>query len=448
MIRWWSAAVALAAIAAWPVAAFVSSHRAASLPTVAVAPAPRDYLDRDKLVAFYERETAKSDEDQITLRMLAAQYLQRFRERGDLGDVARAQFAAQRSLRLQPYGNDAADVTMASALLAYHDFSAALRYERDALAAVPSNDLARAQIASLQMELGRYDAAARTLAHPSSSLPNATWMSVQARYDELTGRPLLARNLIDEAAAMVDREFAASAYARSWYHLRAAQLAFETGDDARVGVEIAESLRLFPDNAMALMFEAQWLRAQRRWHESLAAAARSAQLYPLPQALGYQADAQRALGDARGAAETDALIDAEQRLYNSRGVNDRLLAGYYAQRHTHLDAALRMAQSDLRKRGDEIYADDTMAWVLAALGRWDRARVYARRAIARGTEDPLLQYHAGVIAMETGHAAEARWRLALALKLNPQFDPAYADDARRRYDALRGDGSIVSALNR
>jgi tetratricopeptide (TPR) repeat protein len=298
------------------------------------------------------------------------------------------------------------------------------------------------------MELGHYDAAAQTLAHPANSLPNATWMSVQARYDELTGRLTLARNLIDEAKTMVDREFAAPAYARSWYHLRAAQLAFESGDDACVRSELSESLRLFPDNATALMFEAQWLRAQHRWPEALAAAARSAQLYPLPQALGYQADAQRALGDARGAAETDALIDAEQHLYNTQGVNDRLLASYYAQRRTHLDAALRMAKADLRKRGDEVYADDTMAWVLAALGRWTEARAYARRAIRNDTEDPLLQYHAGVIAMQTGHVAEAKRSLEMALQLNPQFDAFYADDARRRYDALRGDDSIVSALNR
>jgi predicted Zn-dependent protease len=435
MTRWIVAAVALAAIAAWPLASYRQSHLATA-DTIPAAPAPRDYLDRNKLIAFYEREAAKNSDDQVTLRMLAAQYLQRFRERGDLGDVARAQAASRRSLELQPYGNDAANMTMASALLAYHQFSGALRYERAAVAAVPTNDLASAQVASLLMELGHYDAAARTLAHPSSTLANPTWMSVQARYDELTGRLSLARNLIGEAATMVDREFAAPGYARSWYHMRAAQLAFESGDDDTVRLEIAESLRLFPDNAATLMVEAQWLRAQHRWREALAAATRSADLYPLPQALGYEADAQRALGDAQGAAATDALIDAEQRLYNTQGINDRLLAMYYAQRRTHLDVALRMASADLRRRGNEIYADDTMAWVLAALGRWHDARSYAQRATAYGTEDPMLEYHAGVIAMETGHNAEARRRLTTALRLNPQFDAFYAGDARRRCGIL------------
>ena len=39
------------------------------------------------------------------------------------------------------------------------------------------------------------------------------------------------------------------------------------------------------------------------WQRALAAATRSAELYPLPQALGYEADAQRALGDETARAE-------------------------------------------------------------------------------------------------------------------------------------------------
>jgi len=436
-------AIALAAIAAWPVA---FAHRPlAGAAAVAPAPAPTDFLQRDRIVAFYEREAARDAGDQIVRRTLAAQYLLRFRERGDLDDVARAQAVSLRSLQLQRAGNDAADMTMASALLAYHRFREALHYERDALAAVPSNDGARVQIASLQMELGRYDVAAHVLAQSVSPLPDPGRMAVRARYDELTGRLLLARNLIAEASTIVDRQYAAPAYTRSWYHFRAAQLAFESGDAAAVRSELNESLRLYPENAAALMLRAQWLRGQGRWQESLVAATQSAQLYPLPQTLGYEADAQRALGDAPAAARTDALIEAERRLYNVHGVNDRLLAMYDAQRHLHLAQALQMARADLLKRGDEIYADDTMAWVLASMHRWTAARTYALRATRLGTQDPMLQYHAGVIAMETGHRVEARRRLEAAVRANPAFDPFYAPDARRRLDALTRDRASLGA---
>jgi tetratricopeptide (TPR) repeat protein len=397
------------------------------------APVPHDYDGRDRLVNFYERQSASTPDDQITLRMLAAAYMQRFRERGDLGDVTRAESAARSSLRLQPAGNDAADVTLASALVAYHRFSEALGYERDAIAAVPSNSDSRAQEASILMELGRYGDAARALPPADAGAGAAT---VRARFDELTGRLSLARNLIDRTTRDVDRTIAASAYTRSWYHLRAAQLAFEAGDDQSVAADLDESLRLFPDNAAAWMLRAQWSGCLHRWNESLAAASRSAALYPLPQALGYQADAQRALGDDRAATQTDALIDAERRLFNAAGVNDRLLAAYYARRGRLIGDAVRMAHADLLKRGDEVYADDTMAWALAARGDWRSAYPFAERATRLGSEDPMLQYHAGTIAMETGRTDEARRRLNLALQANPHFDPYYADDARRRLAAL------------
>jgi tetratricopeptide (TPR) repeat protein len=223
----------------------------------------------------------------------------------------------------------------------------------------------------------------------------------------------------------------APAYTRSWYHLRLGQLAFEAGDSTAASNEFDESLRIFPDNAMALMYQAKMYRAHGDWDHALTSASRSAELYPLPQALGYQADAQRALGDEAGARKTDALIAAEQRLFNVQGVNDRLLAMYYAEHGEHLADALAAARSDLTKRGDEVYADDTMAWVLAAMRRWSQARTYAQRAVRFDTQDPELQYHAGIIALHTGHLDEARRRLAAALQTDPNFHPFYAEEARK-----------------
>ena len=100
-------------------------------------------------------------------------------------------------------------------------------------------------------------------------------------------------------------------------------------------------------------------------------------LYALMAAGQIRSASLRARGNLRGRR----LISADSvRLFNVQGVNDRLLAMYYAEHHEYLADALAAAKSDLTKRGDEIYADDTMAWVLAAMGRWQQARVYAVRA--------------------------------------------------------------------
>jgi len=425
-------AAAIATGAAWP---WFAAHRAqASSPPP--APIQTDYLRRNALIAFYERQALRDSTDQITRRMLGSEYLQRFRETGDLNDVTRALAVANDSLRLQPQGNLQALGVIASSDVALHRFAAALTAEESAVNAAPFDDNARAQTASILMEMGRYQRAGRILGHPVEGDPNPTWMSIRARYDELTGDLAGARVQMEAATAIVDRMITIPAYTRSWYHTRGAQLAFEAGDGAGAAREFDEALRIFPDNAMALLFESKLYRARRDWRRALAAATRSAELYPLPQTLGYEAVALRALGDFVTASHTDALIRAEQRLFNAQGVNDRLLAMYYAEHGEHLSDALRAARSDVIKRGDEIYADDTMAWVLAAMARWNDARVYALRATRYDTADPELEYHAGVIAWHTRHPSEARRRLRAALDADPEFHPVYAGEARRLLEAI------------
>jgi tetratricopeptide (TPR) repeat protein len=425
-------AAAIAIGSAWP---WFAAHRAqASSPPP--APIQTDYLRRNALIAFYERQARRDSTDQITRRMLGGEYLQRFRETGDLNDVTRALAVASDSLRLQPHSNLQALGVIASCDVSLHRFAAALAAEESAVHVAPFDDNARAETASILMEMGRYERAGRILARPVQGDPNPTWMSIRARYDELTGNLAGARVQMAAATAIVDRMIVIPAYTRSWYHTRAAQLAFEAGDAASAGRQFDEALRIFPDNAMALLFESKLYRARRDWPRALAAATRSAELYPLPQALGYEADAQHALGHLAAASRTDALIRAEQRLFNAQGVNDRLLAMYYAEHREHLPDALRAARSDLAKRGDEIYAADTTAWVFAAMGRWNAARVYALRATRYDTADPELEYHAAVIAWHTGHRTETRRRLRAALDADPQFHPVYADDARRLLEAI------------
>lgn len=425
-------AAALAIGVGWP---RFAAHRARAA-EAAPAPIQTDYLHRNQYIAFYEAQLRGDPQDQITARVLGSQYLQRFREAGDLNDVARALAVAKRSLHLQRQGNVAALSVIASCELTFHRFTAALATEHDAADAAPFDDDARAQSASILMELGRYTEAAHILARPQQRDPNPTWMSIRARYYELTGNLGGARIAMNAAAQIVDGMISVPAYARSWYHMRAGQLAFEAGDPNAAAAAFDEALRIYPDNSMALLLQAKLYRAQRDWPRALASAQRSAELYPLPQALGYEADAQRALGDAPAAQRTDALIRAEQRLFNAQGINDRLLAIYYAEHDEHLDDALAAARSDLDKRGNEIYADDTMAWVLSAMGRWAQARVFAQRAVRYDTQDPELQYHAGIIALHTGHRNEALRRLHDALQTDAHFHPFYADAARQALRSL------------
>jgi tetratricopeptide (TPR) repeat protein len=424
--------LALVALAGWP--AFVAQRSAAGDAAVAVAftPAPvtPDYLQRDGLVQFYERAVHRTPGDQIMARMLAGQYLMRFRERGDIGDLRRARIAAQRSLAIQPRLNSGAESELASVALAVHQFRAAQTYDVDVVRMQPWSPSAVAALASTDMELGEYASAAKLLAKQPGSNADPSWESTVARLDELTGHLRSASAHIARGMQQVDSVFDNPAEARAWFHVRAGELAFESGDGPAAERDLQDALAIFPDDAKAYAALARVYCAEHRWREALAAATHGSDLVPLPETLGYKADAQRALGDREGARETDDLIGAIERLGNSYGVNDRAIAVYESEHGEHLDDAVRIARRDLAAR-DDLFAEDTLAWALAMDGRWKSARAHAEKAVATGVEDSRVQFHAGIIALHTGHVVEARGRLQRSLAVNPQFHQVYADEARR-----------------
>lgn len=427
------AAIAAVAIAAWPV---FNAHRPANAGTY-VAPVIPDYARRDRTIAFYEARVRAYPRDQISAKLLAAQYMQRYREDQDVGDILRAIREAKLSLALQPQNNAGASEIAASGYTALHEFRTALRYESAAHADQPDDSNAPAQMASLDMELGNYGAASRNLRVASRIHNTPTVMAVQARYDEITGKLTEARHLIDDAATQVDAVVDNSAQGRAWYHFRAGELAFSDGavDEAKSQERMAISQ--FPNFELAYRALARFCWAMKDWTCALDAASQAVAILPEPESLGYQADAQAALGRNDDAARTRALIGALERIGNAYHLNDRLLAVYFGEHRVRSADALRIAEREVRVRGDEIYAQDTLAWAAAADGKWDMARLAAERAMRFHTQDARIEYHAAMIALHFRRAGQAHSLLNDALLRNSAFDPFYADDARRTLAELR-----------
>ena len=68
--------------------------------------------------------------------------------------------------------------------------------------------------------------------------------------------------------------------------------------------------------------------------------------------------------------------------------------------------------------------------------RWDEARTHAARATRYGTQNSLIEYHAGVIAAHFNDRVAAKTAFRAALSLNASFHPVFADDARARLASL------------
>jgi len=401
-------------------------------PPEVTSPAPvfPDYLQRSQIVSAYEKEVHQSPNSFLLLRLLAGEYLKRFREVGDVEDLLRAEQAARRSLAIQPRHNVGASMLLASALLSQHQFWEALQVVTGAQQMVPGNPNIASLMASIQMELGDYEAAHQLLQSLTTESANSGHNAVAARYLELTGNLAAARQLLDETMQQMDSFYTIPAETRAWFHVRAGDLAFVGGDLALSEQRYREALELFPMDVPAFTGLTRLYATQHRWQESLEAANQGIELLPMVETLGYKADAQRALGDPEGAAATEDLIEVVAHLSKVKGIYDRALAVYYTEHGIHLPEALEIAQREVAVR-DDIYASDTLAWAAAANGRWQEAQQAVQRATRYGTEDALLQFHAGMIALHGGNQEEAIKRLTQAVSLNPQFHHKYADEARQ-----------------
>jgi tetratricopeptide (TPR) repeat protein len=353
---------------------------------------------RDAQIAFLESRAGKMRGDMLTPRMLSAEYLQRYRERGDLGDVLRAEHAARRSLAAMPRGNVAGDAALASALLALHRFREAKARIADARAWVRYDPGLAAEEAALDLELGDLEAARRIA---GTHRGDPAFDVVTARLDEETGHLSEARVLVDRAARRADAIYDTPAERRAWLHARAAELAFEANDLDAARAAANDALAIFANHLRALTVLARVELAGGRAAAAEDAAARAVAIQPNPDVLGILADAQAARGERAAAAATRDEIFAVARLGNALHVNDRLIAVWEADHGVRLDEAYAIARRELAVR-DDLYAEDTLAWTAARSGRWDVARTAIAKALRCGTQDPVIRRHAAAIAAHAG----------------------------------------------
>jgi tetratricopeptide (TPR) repeat protein len=167
----------------------------------------------------------------------------------------------------------------------------------------------------------------------------------------------------------------------------------------------AAALQFQTNYAPALLLEGRAHLAVGESAEAVEPLQRAARANPSPEYQWVLAEALFESGrfDEARTMESELRKDGAQR-------DPRTFALYLATRHEQLDLALSLAEHELQQRAD-VFTHDALAWCLARADRFDEARVHMEKALAEGTADGRLFFHAAVIAAKSGHAAEAeRWR--------------------------------------
>ena len=222
----------------------------------------------------------------------------------------------------------------------------------------------------------------------------------------------------------------------AWCRSRAARILLKLNRyDGRGGPARRGASAALPDHAPSLAVAAEIAARKGLWEPATRLAERSFALEPEPGVAAALVDTRHAMGDAAGEARAKkALADLDAKLPEDHRLVHRPLALYFAD-HGETARGLAMAERELKGRKD-VYGYDAYAWALYRAGRAAEAVAPMRQALARGTVDPLLEFHAGAIARAAGDAAGARRHLERALKIDPRFHVLYADEARRTLVAM------------
>lgn len=264
-------------------------------------------------------------------------------------------------------------------------------------------------LGDLLMEQGKLDEAIDAYQKMMDQKPGPQAYSRTAHVRWLKGDlqgAIAVMEMATGASSSRDHESAA------WAYVRLALYELQAGNMQKTSDLIEAALAFQPDYPPALLARGRVLLAKGKNTEAIAPLTRAAQVNPLPEYQWVLIEALRKAG-----LRNEAGVVEKQLMQCGADDDPRTFALYLATTGHDTKTALRLAEEELKVRAD-IFTLDTLAWALRAVGRIQEARSFSERALAEGTEDARLFYHAGVIAaaVEQNKEAETWFEKATAIQ--------------------------------
>jgi Flp pilus assembly protein TadD len=199
---------------------------------------------------------------------------------------------------------------------------------------------------------------------------------------------------------------------------------FQAGRVNEAEHRCALALSLQSNYPPTLLLKGKMLLAQSQFGEAVDALQNAVKLNPLPEYQWTLAEALRVAGKEHEASEVEAQL-----CQRGASSDPRTVALYLATRHESPETALRLARAELASRSD-VFSHDALAWSLAAAGKLTEGHSEMQRALAEGTQDARLFFHAGIIASQAGHSGDAERWLRKASELSHLLLPSERNELR------------------
>jgi tetratricopeptide (TPR) repeat protein len=393
----------------------------------------------DNHIAYYQRILQRNPRDARTYHRLGDALIRKARESGDVVYFARAEEALGRSLELAPT-NAGAWRHLAYVFYSRHEFDQAATHARKAIELDGADGHAWGVLGDALLETGRYaeaDDAYRRMLELGADLHA---LGRRAGLKSMRGDA-------DGAVADLERAVAEGRAARrpsesiAWALAQLGAEHFAVGRLASAETRYLEALGTHPGYYRALAGLGQVRAAQQRYAEAIELYTRAIAIVPMPEYAAALGDVLTRAGRVEDARKQYALVEFIAQLNAvNKILYGRELAYFYADHDLKVDTALAMARAELAVRRD-VYAHDVLAWALLKNGQPEEARAAIVEALAPGTNDARLFFHAGMIHAALGEREQAREYLTRALATNPGFHILHAEVAERTLAALASEGA-------
>ena len=373
----------------------------------------------DRALEFLEAKTKADPDDFIAWNQLGDRFLSRLRDTGDNAWLPRAAAAAAASLHALPENENPGGLALhARVEIASHRFAAARDCGLRLRELQPGKLAAHLILFDAHLELGDTTAAEATLADIQRLDTNG--------YNTATRRARLAnaRGNRDEARAhFTAARDAASTQptAIAWCEIQLGELAFRAGDTDAAEKAYTAALAAVPGGWSAREHLAELRASQGKYEDALADITQLIATTPRPELLHAAGDLAHAAGKTELAA--DFLNRAATAMLASAERGEVLylhhLSSLYADSLKRPADAVVWAERDLKER-QTAASLDALAWALYLAEKLPAAAANARSALATGTRDPHILYHAGLILTSAGDLAAGRAALRAAAEANPR----------------------------
>ncbi|MEP7271226.1 MAG: hypothetical protein ABI882_06955 [Acidobacteriota bacterium] len=354
-----------------------------------------DRLDHE--ISGLQAEARKATDSRRALERLGWSFVEKARVSNDPGFY---RLAEQCALCIQSTHPDSGEALLlrGHALGSMHRFKEAEPLARR-LVATRKLPFDYGLLGDLLMEQGRLEEATSTYQSMMNLKPGPQAYSRAAHMRWLKGD-------LEGAIQMMRLAATASAYgdteAGAWALSRLAVYEFQAGNIRAANQACNEALGLQPNYAPALLIRGRLDLAAGKPEAAVLSLVLAAKLNPLPE---YQWTLAEALRQGGKEAEARAV---EATLLESGAANDsRTFAVYLATKGIQPARALSLAEAELKTRAD-VFTFDTLAWAQAAAGQTEAAYTTIQKALAEGTVEARLLYHAAFIAKSAGRPAESR----------------------------------------